>query len=170
MSIHLHREKPQPVHAGIHLDVAAHILHARLSEEVDLPEGMNDGLDLERLEPLNVGGVEKAFKEKNSLLPAAAAGKLGIAEVDGGETVRIGKGRHGIFEPVAVSIRLHDGPERAALGLASHHAQIVAKGMEINFSKYWARHGFMKLRGNENEREIFAPCRSVRLFLFRNDL
>ena len=52
--IHFHRQKPQPIHAGIHLDVAAHVLHARLSEKVNLPEGMNDGLDLERLEPLNV--------------------------------------------------------------------------------------------------------------------
>ena len=144
--IHFHRQKPQPVHAGIHLDVAAHVLHARLSEKVNLPEGMNDGLDLERLEPLNVGGVKEAFEKQNSLLPAAAACQLGIAEVDGGESVRIGKGRHGIFEPVTVGISLHHCPERTALGLASHYIQIVAKCMEINFSKDWARHDFLELR------------------------
>ena len=66
-------------------------------------------------------------------MPARPSCALGVAEVDGREAVRVGKGLDGVFQTVTVGIRLDDRPERAAGGACAHAREIVFQRLNINF-------------------------------------
>ena len=138
---HVRGREAEAVHAGVDLDVAAHVRHAGAAQELDLPVRMDDGLDLQGLHGLNVRGVKEPFEQEQALPPAAAACELGVREINRRESVRVGEGRHGVLKSVAVGVGLDDGPDVSARGLAPHDVEVVAQRMEIDFSVDGTRHG-----------------------------
>jgi hypothetical protein len=122
--------------------VHLHAPERQLLEDVDLPARVHDGLDVELLQRLDVLFVEKALEQQDALFPARVASPLGVAEVDGRQSVGVGERLDGVFEAVAVSVGLHDGPERAGAGIAANARKVVLHRRDINFSKYRTGHFF----------------------------
>ena len=140
-AVHLDGEEPQTVHPGIDLDVAADVHQLRRAQDLDLPGRVDDGFDIELLKGLDVGRIEKAFKEQDAALPTRLPRTLRVAEVDGRQPVRLLEGAHRVFQPVPVGVRLHHRPKRSARGLFAENLQVVAERLQVDFGMDGTRHG-----------------------------
>ena len=161
---HFRRKEAQAVHAGIHLDVHAHVAKRTALQNVDLPERMHDRLDAELLQGLDVVRVKKAFQKKNALLPAVLPCTARVREVDRREPVRVGEGLHRVLKTVPVCIGLDDGPEHAVSRGSAHARKIVTKGGQINFGVNRTRHETpLEKRMDENVhyRSLEIPTNSL---------
>ena len=112
---HLDGQEAQTVHARVHLDVNLHLTQLETLENVDLPHGVDDRLDVKVLKRLDVRFIEEALQKQHALVPARAARAFGVAQVDGRKAVRIGEGLDGILKTVAVGIGLHHSHQLTAL-------------------------------------------------------
>ena len=137
---HLDGQEAQTVHARVHLDVNLHLTQLETLENVDLPHGVDDRLDVKVLKRLDVRFIEEALQKQHALVPARAARAFGVAQVDGRKAVRIGEGLDGILKTVAVGIGLDDRPEGAIADTLTKAGKIVLQRLNINFSVYGTGH------------------------------
>lgn len=114
-----------------------HLTQLETLENVDLPHGVDDRLDVKVLKRLDVRFIEEALQKQHALVPARAARAFGVAQVDGRKAVRIGEGLDGILKTVAVGIGLDDRPEGAIADHSHEGGQDCASAPEYQFQRIW---------------------------------